>query len=70
MLIYESGALIVDGTSCSAPMFGGVIGLANAARLAAGKAVLGFVNPAIYTVAASTPAAFNDVTMGNNMYVL
>ena len=56
----------VDGTSCSAPMWGGVIGLANAARLAAGKKVLGFANPAIYTVSASTPAAFTDIIKGDN----
>ena len=44
MLIWESGPFAVDGTSCSAPIFGGVIGLVNAARLAAGKAVLGYAN--------------------------
>lgn len=34
VLIYQDGqSLPVDGTSCSAPMWGGVIGLANAARL-------------------------------------
>ena len=67
VLIYQQGAdLPVDGTSCSAPMWGGVLGMANAARLAAGKKVLGFVNPAIYQVAASTPAAFNDITTGDN----
>jgi len=67
VLIYQGGQpLPVDGTSCSAPMWGGVIGLANAARLAAGKKQLGFVNPAIYQVAASTPAAFIDITSGDN----
>lgn len=45
VVIYQSGPEPVDGTSCSAPIFGGVIGLANAQRLAAGKKVLGFVNP-------------------------
>lgn len=33
---------------------------------AAGKKQLGFVAPAIYAVAASTPAAFTDVTSGSN----
>lgn len=56
----------VDGTSCSAPVWGGVTALTNAARLAAGKKVLGFMNPAIYQIAASTPAAFHDITVGNN----
>jgi tripeptidyl-peptidase-1 len=56
----------VDGTSCSAPVWGAVIGLVNAARLAAGKPVVGFANPAIYQLAASTPAAWHDVTKGDN----
>jgi hypothetical protein len=66
VVIYQSGPEAVDGTSCAAPIFGGIIGLANAARVNAGKKVLGFVNPAIYQVAASTPAAFFDITKGDN----
>lgn len=66
VVIYQGGPEAVDGTSCAAPIFGAIIGLANAARLAAGKAVLGFANPGIYQVAASTPAAFNDITVGDN----
>ena len=56
--------IAVDGTSCSSPVFAGYIALANAQRLAAGKKVLGFLPPAIYKVAASTPAAFQDITKG------
>jgi hypothetical protein len=56
----------VDGTSCSSPVFAGYIALANAQRLAAGKKVLGFLPPAIYAIAASTPAAFQDITKGDN----
>jgi hypothetical protein len=56
----------VDGTSCSSPVFASVIALANSARLAAGKKTLGFVAPAIYQIAASTPDAFNDITSGDN----
>ena len=41
-------------------------GLVNAARLAAGKKVVGFANPAIYQIAASTPAAFTDIVKGDN----
>jgi hypothetical protein len=66
-IIYLSGQPTqVDGTSCSAPVWGGVIGLANAARLAAGKKVLGYLNPAIYQIAAANPAVFTDVTVGDN----
>ena len=56
----------VDGTSCSAPVWGAIVGLVNAARLAAGKAVVGFANPAIYQIAAANPAVFHDITKGDN----
>jgi subtilase family serine protease len=36
------------GTSLASPMFAGVLALADQARFAAGKGVLGFVNPALY----------------------
>ena len=66
-IIWLSGQpLQVDGTSCSAPVWGAVTGLINAARLAAGKKVVGFANPAIYQIAASTPAAWFDITVGDN----
>ena len=44
----------------------GMLTLINTARLAAGKPPVGFVNPALYQIAASTPSAFNDITVGNN----
>ena len=55
----------VDGTSCSAPVWGAITGLVNAARLAAGKKVVGFANPAIYQLSA-TAAAWTDITVGDN----
>jgi subtilase family serine protease len=45
----------IGGTSLSSPMFAGVLALAAQARLAAGKSPLGFVNPALYSVAAAKP---------------
>ena len=90
-------ALQVDGTSCSTPIFSGIISLANvrrpsplspalpsatpnspcplspraapppalqAARLAAGKTTLGFVNPAIYAIGAAGGNAFTDIVGG------
>lgn len=66
-IIELSGSPIqVDGTSCSAPVFGGIIGIANGVRVAAGKKVLGFLNTALYQIAASTPTAFQDITVGDN----
>jgi tripeptidyl-peptidase-1 len=57
----------VDGTSASSPVWAAVISLLNDVRLDAGKAPLGFVNPLLYTIAASNPAAFHDITSGNNL---
>ena len=36
----------------------------QAARIAAGKAVLGFVNPAIYKIGAAGGSAFTDIAGG------
>lgn len=54
---------LVDGTSCSAPVFGAVVALANAARSAAGKKPIGFLNPTLYTLSADN---FQDITSGDN----
>ena len=48
------------GTSCSTPIVATAIATLNAARAAAGKSALGFVNPLLYANA----AAFTDVTAG------
>lgn len=52
----------VSGTSASAPVVAGMINLLNSKRLAAGKSLLGFVNPLLY----KNPSVFNDMTTGNN----
>ena len=51
------------GTSASAPVFGGMVSLVNAARKAAGKSSLGWINPALYAFASKF---VNDITSGNN----
>merc|ERR1712176_1598004 len=53
------------GTSAAAPTFTAIIGLVNAARLAAGKRSLGYLNPLIYKVL-GPGGAFNDITSGSN----
>ncbi|KAF8752848.1 Subtilisin-like protein [Rhizoctonia solani] len=53
----------VAGTSASAPAFAGVIALLNDYRLSQGKSPLGFLNPWLYSSAAS---ALNDITSGSN----
>ncbi|CAK5279127.1 unnamed protein product, partial [Mycena citricolor] len=61
-IIYNGSGTKVDGTSCSSPIFASVIGLINDRLLAAGKPVLGFLNPWVY----ANPQMFNDVTSGTN----
>lgn len=54
---------LVDGTSCSSPIFASVIALLNDELAAAGRPPLGFLNPFLYSTGAS---ALNDVTTGSN----
>ncbi|KAI1812867.1 subtilisin-like protein [Poronia punctata] len=61
--VFDQGALHgYRGTSCSAPAFGGIVGLLNDARLRAGKPTLGFLNPLLYL----NPHALNDVVLGGS----
>ncbi|EFA79323.1 peptidase C53 family protein [Heterostelium album PN500] len=56
----------VDGTSASAPIFGGLVTILNDIRLNAGNPPLGFFNPLLYQIAQDHPDAFYDVIVGNN----
>ncbi len=53
----------VGGTSAAAPTFAGIIALLNQHLGASG---LGNVNPSLYGLAATNPAAFHDVPAGSN----
>jgi len=57
---------VVSGTSASAPVFAAMLTLINSARLDAGKAPLGFINPALYALHESQPNVFHDITAGEN----
>ncbi|KAJ7093711.1 peptidase S8/S53 domain-containing protein [Mycena epipterygia] len=61
-IIQEGQAKLVEGTSCSSPIFAAIIALLNAELLNAGKPVLGFLNPWLY----ANPGAFNYIVGGNN----
>lgn len=52
----------VSGTSASTPVVAGMVNLLNSKRHLAGKPVLGFINPLLYT----NPSVFNDILHGNN----
>jgi hypothetical protein len=59
----DNTILLVGGTSVGAPVFAGVVGLLNQAAQTNGQ---GNVNRQLYPLAASTPAAFHDITTGDN----
>jgi hypothetical protein len=54
----------VSGTSCSAPIFAGVIAQLNHELMSKGEAPMGWINPWIY----ANPQMFTDVTEGSNPY--
>jgi kumamolisin len=54
----DGESLVIGGTSAVAPLWAGLIALANAAN----KTTAGFLNPTLY----ANPAAFHDITSGNN----
>ena len=63
-VVVSGASELVGGTSCSAPITAGIFALLNNYRISNGKAPLGWLNPFIY----QNPAAFNDITVGNNQY--
>lgn len=62
-VIDGGDSILVGGTSASSPSFASIIALINDQLVAAGKPVLGFLNPFIYSTASS---AFTDITIGKN----
>ncbi|KAJ7035384.1 family S53 protease [Mycena alexandri] len=55
---------LVNGTSCASPIFASMIALINDRLIAAGRPVLGFLNPFLYSTAGR--AAFTDIASGTN----
>ncbi|KAF7378256.1 Family S53 protease-like protein [Mycena sanguinolenta] len=62
-IILVGTVFLTGGTSASSPTFASIIALINDRLVAAGKPVLGFLNPFLYSKAAST---FTDITIGHN----
>jgi subtilase family serine protease len=74
-VIYDNGKKPKDydgwgGTSCAAPMWAGFMALVNQQSAANGGPSAGFINPALYAIAAGSNYAscFHDVTSGNNTW--
>jgi kumamolisin len=68
--IVVGGQVVQEGgTSQAAPIWAGITALVNQYLRQRGQTAAGFVNPALYALAAGTPAypPFHDVTVGNNL---
>ena len=61
-LRVDGETTVIGGTSAVAPLWAGLIALANAAN----GQTAGFLNPTLYAAAASGKSPFRDITSGNN----
>jgi len=67
ILIWLAGTYTpVGGTSCSSPIVAGIFALLNDYVIMKTNRPLGPVNPLIYQMSREHPAAFFDVTVGDN----
>jgi uncharacterized protein (TIGR03437 family) len=67
---YLGSNVGVAGTSAAAPSMAGIVALLNHYQMANGfqaKPGLGNINPQLYRLAQSVPAAFHDIIQGNNI---
>jgi subtilase family serine protease len=70
---YTSGSTAVTnplaGTSCAAPLWAGFCALLNQQSVVSSGTTVGFLNPVLYNLAATTNYAncFHDITQGNNI---
>jgi uncharacterized protein (TIGR03437 family) len=69
LVTFQNSLVLVGGTSASSPSLAGIIALLNQYEVKQGfqaKAGLGNINPQLYRLAQSAPAAFHDITSGGN----
>ncbi len=67
---FQGGFAAVGGTSAAAPAMAGIVALLNQYQVGKGfqeQPGLGNINPQLYRLAQSAPAAFHDVTTGDNI---
>ena len=65
--VVSGGTVIpVDGTSCSSPIFAGIIAILNDHQQLNHKPKLGFANPVLYQMMTDNSNTFKDITHGNN----
>lgn len=70
--ITDAGGIISDqgGTSAASPLWAAFTALANQQAAVNGRAPMGFINPAIYSIANSSDYTncFHDIVTGNNTW--
>jgi uncharacterized protein (TIGR03437 family) len=69
-VVTQNTTAVFGGTSVSAPVFAGIVSLANQAVAVANPNLppgLGNVNPVLYRMAGSAPNAFHDIVEGDNI---
>jgi uncharacterized protein (TIGR03437 family) len=67
---YNGLNYVFSGTSAATPSFAGVVALLNQYQVKNGfqtAAGMGNINPELYRLAQTYPAAFHDITTGNNI---
>ncbi|KAF7422431.1 hypothetical protein PC9H_010587 [Pleurotus ostreatus] len=62
-IVHKGTVRSIGGTSAAAPVVAGIVSLLNDYQLTKGQPPLGFLNPWLYSEAAS---AFNDIVKGSN----
>lgn len=62
-VFFDQQAFLFAGTSCSTPIFAGIVALLNDARLKAKLPPMGFLNPFLYSRGVQ---GLNDITVGSN----
>ena len=69
LIVYSGSLGAVGGTSAPTPSFAGVLALLNQYQTGKGTVQpgLGNINPQLYRLAQSAPAAFHDIVAGNNL---
>ncbi len=69
--IFVNGAAeVIGGTSAAAPLWAGYTALINEQRATNGLGPVGFMNPVLYPIAATSGYAtdFHDITTGSNLF--
>jgi len=73
VLVIADGGIFytgTGGTSCASPLWAGFTALVNQMAANNSKPSMGFINPALYSIATSAQYAscFHDITTGNNFW--